>query len=1312
MKKIFRMALVCALAGATLLYTGCTKDYSEDISELQKRLDNVEGTQIKNLQDQVTALQQAKSALEAADAKASQAITALETSVSGLQGQIKNLQSSVNQNADDIATINGKIKSINDQITAINGQIDGLKGRISANEEAIKTINAELAKKADKTYVDTELAKKADRTWVEETLKNYATTKELADLESKLLAKIDEINTTILGIQNDIADLKESKLDNAEFKNWLANDFKKVTDDLAAAKNDIVDLKAAVKKAQDDATQALTNAATNAQKISDIEEALKLYAKTKWVEEVINDMKEEFNAELAKKLDIAAYKQDTVKIYDAIRDVDQAVKDVIVAYKAADETLQANINNLETKMNEALALKLDKATFEEFCNNLSSQLSGIEANLGKVFNRIQSVVYVPEYNDSKITLNYAVLLPNMSNIFSATSEVEGEDLEAEIDIEGTTPDVFVETTSTVKYRIYGENASGIVESLVAAVNNEVAANGYSSTLTFDVVRVKTRVNLEGAEVLVVGAEVDDLNPDIISLTIAPRNLGDNFYSSTLATSAYQNLPNYSMSLVVTNAEESKLITSEYENIVPATLPDAITVTILDGEEENITNSLWAEFVQIPYTDTDAHELLAGHSLSFNYLGEDYTYDEIVAENVNVPAPVCTIIDAKENFQWAIDKNAITVDDYVVIDADDTVVPGTATATLGEVCPGGVFTYNWVCFKYNVGLLPIYSGSLVKVVPVQVNVETEIWESDDVEAFTWAYNDDAKGDKDAVANPYYRKDAVVKYEDSELQKLVACGLEPMSLKNIAPTTLTIKAVKGEETTDVTADVAISTTFADGNITADVTNFSFDVDKYLIEATYYYPSIWKPAVQINVKSSFVISDRDREPIVITLPVTEKDFVLNFNYSIPDVFADAEIVKTFAEHSLKNAEVTDAFNKPFVSEKDVISVAIKGNGSLENEVNDMGIDVVGNEQNVLNFTTTYSANNAIFTGKEFVPSADFKTEIVLWYGQKVIVNKKVNVNVDGIYDFERIPEYVSYNSADDCFTTLQPWWQPEGATVAPYTVAVNAYDAHKVLLNQQFRVIDYKNEAVCTELTGELKPEYSFLSRIFKLEEPNGTQVDEIADPRNIPTVTVPDATGVKVANNIVEYYSKSAQEDVIGNLYVVNDNNSTVALTTSFNGSKVSAEDYSNYVIKLYDPLQAITYPEEVQRLNINNSQVFETSIYEFLSLKDKRDFEIIDAKQPKGWVLGNDNNGFEAGVYTNDVYKLVFTNKMTYTSEVSPETKNRISFDVETGKLTYKNELQTQLAEPIDIELAINVEYPWGTRTATVKVQFYNQPVGE
>ena len=54
MKKIFRMALVCALAGATLLYTGCTKDYSDDINDLEKRVSDLE-TSIAKIQEQIGA---------------------------------------------------------------------------------------------------------------------------------------------------------------------------------------------------------------------------------------------------------------------------------------------------------------------------------------------------------------------------------------------------------------------------------------------------------------------------------------------------------------------------------------------------------------------------------------------------------------------------------------------------------------------------------------------------------------------------------------------------------------------------------------------------------------------------------------------------------------------------------------------------------------------------------------------------------------------------------------------------------------------------------------------------------------------------------------------------------------------------------------------------------------------------------------------------------------------------------------------------------------------------------------------------------
>ena len=85
MKKFMRIALVFALAGATLMYTGCTKDYSGDISDLNNQLGKQEAA-ITTLQAQVVAAQEtANKALEAAkEADDKAAIADLEAKVKAL----------------------------------------------------------------------------------------------------------------------------------------------------------------------------------------------------------------------------------------------------------------------------------------------------------------------------------------------------------------------------------------------------------------------------------------------------------------------------------------------------------------------------------------------------------------------------------------------------------------------------------------------------------------------------------------------------------------------------------------------------------------------------------------------------------------------------------------------------------------------------------------------------------------------------------------------------------------------------------------------------------------------------------------------------------------------------------------------------------------------------------------------------------------------------------------------------------------------------------------------------------------------------
>ena len=404
---------------------------------------------------------------------------------------------------------------------------------------------------------------------------------------------------------------------------------------------------------------------------------------------------------------------------------------------------------------------------------------------------------------------------------------------------------------------------------------------------------------------------------------------------------------------------------------------------------------------------------------------------------------------------------------------------------------------------------------------------------------------------------------------------------------------------------------------------------------------------------------------------------------------------------------------------------------------------------------FNTVCNFNSRDLRNREITPKVDYDFYLTLWYGQDVNVTKCYDLNVDGIFEYERINEYVAYASDEDVYTTLQPKWSPDYATT-DFTIPVNGYEANKVLLNQHFRIVDVKRDTTCTELDGTIiTPKYNYLRRRFWLEKENkGALVDSIADPRRsyVPTwkgitenwgknwaVTIVNPINAETQPNgepnELSYYSMGDPTNVYADLFLVNSNGSFIKLGTRFDKpaanliyatDKTIAETYENYVIKLYDPLKELVAPTDVKEININNSQVTVVSIYQFLSMKDKRGFELIDPEN-NGWVRGNvspnppydavvegeDPNGFENQYYANRIYNLHFTHTMAYLSEnVSPETKARITFDPETGLLRYQNDLQTQLAEPIDIQLTINVDDPWGHREGAVTVRFYNKPVGE
>ena len=1438
MKKFFRVALVCALAGATLLYTGCTKDYSEDIHQLQQQVDNNSGL-IKSLTEQVDALKAAKTALEEADRQANAAIDALK-------GRVSTLESTVSSQGTEIEGIKG-------QINTMKGQIGALETQVALNKAAIERIDQELAKKADKTYVDAELAKKADITWVEE---NYVTAK-------KFTEEIQALSARLGIVEKGVADLKDS-IDRVNGRlGALEADVDELQIGLSTAMTLIDKAQKAADTAQDSANVALSE--TRA-----IWKALEAYATLDYVNGVKEELQKDYNKKLAEKVDTSAYNAKVAEINGKFQEIDDRFKAVIKAYKAADAALNKKIDSLDAAVTAALGTKVDTADFNAYAKAIRAELDGIRMDLDKVLNRVQSLVYVPEYDDHQITVNWAVM-EAYNPYFVADEETIPASFTAEWDAwaekvaENANPgeldldwlltnkfnsNVIVEPFH-VKYRVYGKDAAATVKALVKAVNDDPD----QAFLAFDAVRIKTRTLQEGDDVdfKIVAAEVDDLNADVIDLTVEPVGLPDYFYAyywiKKYAKTAcdvgesvfyyiFNNLPGslkrqvlafgeqvfapaeeptelqmlaavytqlksffsdetspaFSLSLVLTDAEQSRFITSGYNNAVPAQKPDVIDLQIWNKEKKDVSWKMYpdyADVVKIEYSDKDVYEVLEDHQLMFVYNGEPYTPAKFEEKFGLEIGQIVFRADTTKMYEKAIDASKLTEVNYIDMSCTDGADGVCEVKTwLNEVNRYGVGAEEEVVVYYFVGRSFIATTALVKVMPIERWLDVDLWETETQEAFKWDYTKDAATDaaiKFEGLDPkaYNREGAVAKIAPAALAFLQEANIFIDDFKQKEPDPAvsfiyTYRVVDGAEVIDTLclADLLVMEQpklniypyFDEDVLKANVTNFEFaGVTKYVYDAIYKFPSNEEAAALMHAIGTIKIDDRNREPIVITLPETVKDIEVNMYVEAKDSLFDAagNVVPTvetsLEDHHLAKADVTDAFgrvetrtwglfqvNDPTTTTAVLYAPNSKFNGQagyyanerLDYVTMDLGTatdmalvattdlarnnttahtetEYLADEANAVNFRTTFKVDAFDLRNKFIGDYADYTSYLTLWYGQDVVVKKHFQFNNDGIFDYERIPEYVTYNGDEDCFTTLQPLWQPDGSTT-DFSIPVTSYDASKVLLNQHFRIVDVLNDKVVTDLKGNIKEDYSYLRRQFWLENAEGKKVTEIADPRNFNPdwkVIIDNAltadTPFNEEPNILSYYSKAPQTDVYGDLYIFNNNGSFMVLKTRFD-RKAGDETYENYVIKLYDPLLdlKLTNDNEKQLINVNNSIMTVTSIYEFLTLKDKRQKELIDAKTANGWVIGNNTNGFATGVTTDQVYSLSFTHEMEYLTEVSPETKARISFDEKTGKLTYDNTLQTQLANPIDIKLAISVEYPWGTRTADVVVEFYNKPVGE
>ena len=331
---------------------------------------------------------------------------------------------------------------------------------------------------------------------------------------------------------------------------------------------------------------------------------------------------------------------------------------------ALQRAVEKEIGDIRTSIDQLSAYATSIETkVDEYIENTDAILASLRADLDKILNRVQSIVFVPEYSDGKGTINYAMA-----------------------------GDVLVESRSTMVYQVYPAECAALIA-------NAPAIGDVVSPLSFELEGLKTRGGLDMApQFNIVGVE-GDLDGRLY-VTFDARNLGIDFYTGKME---------YGVSLVLDT--ETANLSTVYTNVVPAKTAEQISMNIMDGEE--VISDLVGSTVTFEYTDTETVEkVLPEHYVVFTVAGKTYKgIDALNAAGYALEMERSIYID---RYQTNLGTRPFDVKD----------VEGILEVKVAEV--NGALIYNPVDlgYVYVAGTLKAQAYSRYSTVPVKADVNFE------------------------------------------------------------------------------------------------------------------------------------------------------------------------------------------------------------------------------------------------------------------------------------------------------------------------------------------------------------------------------------------------------------------------------------------------------------------------------------------------------------------------------------------------------------------------------------------------------------
>ena len=663
MKKLFLLVAVLAM-----LLPSCKK-INEAIDGLDNRLDKLEQETIPSIDEQISAINTTLGNLDAMDKELKGYIDNLTTTASSLQEQIN----ATNIKIDEVkAELKNDITSTEDELkeeieTAKANVIAQLEAAKEAMENELATINVTIATLQAKdielegkitelrNYVDTELGDTTD--WVNAT---FATLEQY----NALVTEVATIKEQIKAINQSITEL-ETRL-TTKINEDIANAVSTLNADMQQKVSEITSAyTTAIKSAKEEITAAYTSAIQNV--INALDVSLKA-----WVGE-----------QLANYYTIAEVEAKITALQTVITEGDASLQEelsklnsqlettaneITAAYKKAiEEAITTNNGVIDTKIANEIAsvnqrITNEVATINAKIAEIESRLDNVEAKIAELLARIQSVSYIPTYDDGK-----------------ATVKCNGNTSRVTLDFEVSPKDAVVEL-----------------------------AKVWQSAVSVKAIYTQTRA-VSFIDMPIVKFESDPAN-GVISVTASGENMSAEFFNGTQSASARLSISDGNNSVVseyVPMVAKEVIIpnneiwyTSSNGNVVTPYATDAFNANIVsntyDAEKECWVIKFDGNVTKISYRAFYYCSSLTSVTIpdSVTTIG-DYAFRDCTSlTSVNIPDSVTSIGDCA--FYDCTSLTSVTIPDSVTTIGSSTFLRCTSLTSV--TIPDSVTTIGYYAFQ--------------------------------------------------------------------------------------------------------------------------------------------------------------------------------------------------------------------------------------------------------------------------------------------------------------------------------------------------------------------------------------------------------------------------------------------------------------------------------------------------------------------------------------------------------------------------------------------------------------------------------------